>query len=129
MHYGFANPRSALFHWPAPSAAAAHWRSTRSSFTSAGAHTVLVVTPYYNKPTQEGLYQQDQLNRLAIELEPAPAMIGTRPRACSTHHSTTSLCSLWEKSDFSPVVPTGTKPLVPSAICQSRLVINTIPSI
>src|SRR5215469_14997966 len=46
-------------------------------------------------------------------------MTGTRPRACATHHSTTSLCSLWDSVGLSPVVPTGTRPLVPSAICQS----------
>src|SRR5712671_6754732 len=35
------------------------------------------------------------------------------------HHSTTRLCSSWDSVGLSPVVPTGTRPLVPSAICQS----------
>ena len=48
-----------------------------------------------------------------------PAITGTRPLACSTHHSTTCLCSSCESVGLSPVVPTGTRPLVPSAICQS----------
>src|SRR5665213_3416568 len=34
------------------------------------------------------------------------------------HHSTTRLCSSWLTVGLSPVVPTGTRPLVPSAICQ-----------
>src|SRR5436190_7180549 len=55
----------------------------------------------------------------AVELEPAPATTGTRRRACSVHHSTTRLCSSWDRVGLSPVVPTGTSPLVPSAICQS----------
>src|SRR3979490_1924846 len=53
-----------------------------------------------------------------VELEPAPAITGTRPLASSTHHSTTRLCSSWLTVGLSPVVPTGTRPLVPSAICQ-----------
>src|SRR3954451_13168576 len=34
------------------------------------------------------------------------------------HHSTTRLCSSWLRVGLSPVVPTGTSPCVPSAICQ-----------
>src|SRR5689334_21558267 len=34
------------------------------------------------------------------------------------HHSTTRLCSSWLTVGLSPVVPTGTRPWVPSAICQ-----------
>ena len=33
----------------------------------------------------------------AVELEPAPAITGTRPLASSTHHSTTCLCSSWDE--------------------------------
>src|SRR5262249_50505367 len=50
--------------------------------------------------------------------EPAPATTGTRPLASSMHHSTTRLCSSWLRVGLSPVVPTGTSPWVPSAICQ-----------
>src|SRR4030081_3623644 len=53
-----------------------------------------------------------------VELEPAPAITGTRPFASSMHHSTTRLCSSWLTVGLSPVVPTGTRPWVPSAICQ-----------
>src|SRR6476646_7837031 len=53
-----------------------------------------------------------------VELEPAPAMTGTRPLTSSMHHSTTRLCSSWLTVGLSPVVPTGTRPWVPSAICQ-----------
>src|SRR5580704_6509871 len=35
------------------------------------------------------------------------------------HHSTTCRCSSWVRVGLSPVVPTGTKPLVPSPICHS----------
>src|SRR5690349_7255102 len=54
----------------------------------------------------------------AVLLEPAPAMTGTRPFASSTQTSTTLLCSAWLSVGLSPVVPTGTRPCVPSAICQ-----------
>ena len=53
-----------------------------------------------------------------VEFEPAPAITGTRPLASSMHHSTTCLCSSWLSVGLSPVVPTGTRPLVPSVICQ-----------
>src|SRR6195952_2242264 len=53
-----------------------------------------------------------------VEFEPAPAITGTRPAASSIHHSTARLCSSWLSVGLSPVVPTGTRPWVPSAICQ-----------
>src|SRR4029453_2863477 len=37
------------------------------------------------------------------------------------HHSTICLCSSCDKVGLSPVVPTGTSPLVPSAICHSTM--------
>ncbi len=55
----------------------------------------------------------------AVLLEPAPAITGTRPAATSTQTFTTSRCSRWESVGDSPVVPTGTSPFVPSAICHS----------
>src|ERR1700712_1390890 len=53
-----------------------------------------------------------------VEFEPAPAITGTRPAASSIHHSTARLCSSWLSVGLSPVVPTGTRPWVPSAICH-----------
>src|SRR5450830_1622105 len=44
------------------------------------------------------------------------------------HHSTTSLCSSCDSVGLSPVVPTGTRPLVPSAICQSTRSRNAFSS-
>src|SRR5438128_2024701 len=44
------------------------------------------------------------------------------------HHSTTRLCSSWDSVGLSPVVPTGTRPLVPSAICQSTRARNAVSS-
>src|ERR1700759_503627 len=55
----------------------------------------------------------------SVELEPAPAITGTRPLACSTQSSITRACSSWLRVGDSPVVPQGTSPWVPSAICQS----------
>src|SRR5476649_2010829 len=48
-----------------------------------------------------------------------PVIAGTRPLAWSMHHSTTRLCSSCDSVGLSPVVPTGTRPLVPSPICHS----------
>src|ERR1700759_3250990 len=44
------------------------------------------------------------------------------------HHSTTLRCSSCDRVGLSPVVPTGTKPLVPSAICQSTRSRNAFSS-
>src|SRR6202035_5393800 len=63
-----------------------------------------------------------------VEFEPAPATTGTRPLTAATHHSTTCLCSAWLKVGLSPVVPTGTRPLVPSAICHSTRARNAFSS-
>src|SRR5579859_650406 len=55
----------------------------------------------------------------SVEFEPAPAITGTRPADASTHSSTTRLCSAWDRVGDSPVVPHGTRPWLPSLICQS----------
>ena len=69
----------------------------------------------------------------AVELEPAPAITGTRFFATLMHNSTTRLCSSWLSVGLSPVVPTGTSPCVPSAICHSTNRSNdassTLPSL
>ncbi|MEJ0041332.1 MAG: hypothetical protein WDM81_03590 [Rhizomicrobium sp.] len=54
----------------------------------------------------------------SVELEPAPAMTGTRPLASSTQISITRMCSSWLSVGDSPVVPQGTRPWLPCAICQ-----------
>src|SRR6478735_8730520 len=64
----------------------------------------------------------------AVEFEPEPAITGTRPSAWSMHHSTTCLCSSCDRVGLSPVVPTGTRPLVPSEICQSTMSRNAFSS-
>src|SRR5690606_32373857 len=55
----------------------------------------------------------------AVLLDPVPAITGTRPAAVAMHSSTTRLCSAWVSVGDSPVVPTGTSPCEPWAICQS----------
>ena len=47
---------------------------------------------------------------LSVELEPVPAMTGTRPAACWTTMRITSSVSSWESVGLSPVVPVGTSP-------------------
>ncbi|CPN08687.1 Uncharacterised protein [Bordetella pertussis] len=54
-----------------------------------------------------------------MELAPTPAMTGMRPAACSTATRMSSACSSIETEGDSPVVPTTTRPSVPSATCQS----------
>ena len=54
-----------------------------------------------------------------VELAPQPAMIGTRPAACSTLTRMISQCSSTSTVGDSPVVPTTPMQSVPSATCQS----------
>ena len=54
-----------------------------------------------------------------VELEPVPAMIGTRPLTVSTVSSITRSCSSSEREGDSPVVPQGTMPCVPPSIWNS----------
>src|SRR5580765_250061 len=55
----------------------------------------------------------------AVLLEPVPAITGTRRLTTSTVNSTTRWCSWCERVADSPVVPQGTIPFVPLAICHS----------
>ena len=55
----------------------------------------------------------------AVALEPVPAITGTRPFAASTQSSVTRMCSAGVSVGDSPVVPTGTRPCVPSEMCHS----------
>ena len=65
----------------------------------------------------------------AVELEPVPAMTGTRLLAAFTVSSMTRPCSLWERVADSPVVPQGTMAvLVPSETCQSTSSESFLPS-
>src|SRR5580698_4564522 len=55
----------------------------------------------------------------SVEFEPVPAMTGTPdPLAAAMQMSITRLCSTIERVGDSPVVPQGTRPSVPSLICQ-----------
>src|SRR6185436_1764452 len=64
----------------------------------------------------------------SVELEPVPAMTGTRPRATEMQSSVTRRCSSWLNVGDSPVVPQGTTPWVPSVICQSTKASNAFSS-
>src|SRR3954471_23727034 len=56
----------------------------------------------------------------SVELEPVPAMTGTpEPLAAAMQMSITRLCWIMESVGDSPVVPQGTRPSVPSLICQA----------
>jgi hypothetical protein len=54
-----------------------------------------------------------------VELPPAPAMIGTRPAACSTATRISVACSCMSTVGDSPVVPTTAIAFVPCSTCQS----------
>src|SRR6478609_6441826 len=55
----------------------------------------------------------------AVEFEPVPAITGTPvPLAVAMQMSITRLCSSIDRVGDSPVVPQGTRPSVPSLICQ-----------
>ena len=54
-----------------------------------------------------------------VALAPVPAMIGTRPAACSTATRMISQFSSIDTVGDSPVVPTTPMQSVPSAMCQS----------
>src|SRR5690349_3843830 len=64
----------------------------------------------------------------SVELEPAPAMTGTRPAAVFTQSSTTCRCSSCESVEASPVVPQGTSAWVPFAIWRSTRATKALSS-
>ncbi len=55
----------------------------------------------------------------SVLFEPVPAITGTRRLTTATVNSMTRLCSSWDNVADSPVVPQGTMPFVPLAICHS----------
>jgi hypothetical protein len=55
-----------------------------------------------------------------VEFDPAPAMIGTQPRATPTATRTISCCSLRVRVAASPVVPQTTNAVAPSRTCRSQ---------
>jgi len=59
----------------------------------AGADAILVVTPYYNKPTQEGLYQHYKAINDAVEL---PIIIYNIPGRCVVDMSVATMARLAE---------------------------------
>ena len=63
-----------------------------------------------------------------VELEPVPAMTGTRPATVFTHNSTTARSSSCDSVEASPVVPQTTTPCVPAAICRSTSATNAFSS-
>ena len=65
----------------------------------------------------------------AVEFEPVPAITGTpEPLAAAMQMSMTRLCSSIESVGDSPVVPHGTRPSVPSLICQATNFSNPFSS-
>src|SRR4029079_8616361 len=65
----------------------------------------------------------------AVEFEPVPAITGTPdPLAALMQMSMTRLCSSIESVGDSPVVPHGTRPSVPSLICQATNFSNPFSS-
>ena len=68
-----------------------------------------------------------ELDRLGGDVRAGAGDTGTRPFASSMQISTTRLCSSWLSVGLSPVVPTGTRPWVPSSICQFDMRRGTPP--
>src|SRR5262245_26701424 len=65
----------------------------------------------------------------SVEFEPVPAITGTPlPLAVAIQMSMTRLCSSVESVGDSPVVPQGTRPSVPSLICQATNFSNPFSS-
>src|SRR5947207_5412153 len=65
----------------------------------------------------------------SVEFEPVPAITGTpEPLAARMQMSITRLCSSIESVGDSPVVPQGTRPSVPSLICQATNFSNPFSS-
>ena len=65
----------------------------------------------------------------AVEFEPVPAITGTpEPLAAAMQISMTRLCSSMDNVGDSPVVPQGTRPSVPSLICQATNFSNPFSS-
>ena len=56
---------------------------------------------------------------VAVELEPVPAMTGTRPAAASMTTPRTASSSSWVMVELSPVVPRVRMASVPLATCHS----------
>ena len=56
-----------------------------------------------------GFISCDRAMARRVSFDPAPAQIGTRPRACSTTTSTTRRCSAGDNVAASPVEPQGTR--------------------
>src|SRR5947207_7676536 len=66
----------------------------------AGADAVLVVTPYYNKPTQEGLYQHYKASNDAIGI---PIIIYNIPPRSVIDMSVDTMTRLWELKNIAGV--------------------------
>ena len=55
----------------------------------------------------------------SVQFPPVPAITGTRPDTRSTVNLVSSIFSLGDRVDASPVVPQTTRASIPSAICHS----------
>jgi 4-hydroxy-tetrahydrodipicolinate synthase len=85
----------------------------------AGASAVLVVTPYYNKPTQEGLYQHFKAINDALRI---PILIYNIPSRCVIDMSVATMARLFQLPNIAGVKDATASPVRTS---QQRLAMGT----
>lgn len=71
-------------------------RNTRQA-EELGADAALIVTPYYNKPTQEGIFQHYRTVAAAVNI---PIVIYNVPGRCGSNIAVSTMCRLAEISNI-----------------------------
>jgi 4-hydroxy-tetrahydrodipicolinate synthase len=84
----------------------------------AGASAVLVVTPYYNKPTQDGLYRHFKAINDAISI---PIIIYNIPARCVIDMSVATMARLWDLPNIAGVKDATASPV---RVSQQRAVLG-----